>query len=79
MSKLVGGIIMGVGILVAGVSGICTLFFLDEAFTDSNMLLATLRLGVLSFLIGAGLIYWGRTIIKRANALPKDPQETQEP
>jgi protein-S-isoprenylcysteine O-methyltransferase Ste14 len=79
MSKLGGSIMMGVGILIAAVSGLCTLFFLDEAFTNSAMLGAVIRMGLVPFLVGAGLIYWGRTIIKRATVVPKDPKETIEP
>jgi hypothetical protein len=75
MSKLRGGIMMGAGILISGVSGICTLFFIEEVFTNSAMIRPIVTLGVLPFLVGLALIWGGRRLVLRAN----EPTDRTDP
>jgi hypothetical protein len=66
VSKLGGGIMLGAGILIAGVSGVCTMFFVEEVFTNPQMIQPILLFGVFPFLLGLALIWGGRRIIHRA-------------
>jgi hypothetical protein len=78
MSKLAGGCMLAAGVLIAGVSGICTLIFVGEAATNSSMIMPLISLGVFPFCIGVGLFMWGRSIIGKADAaVPPTPPPPQ--
>jgi len=69
--KTLGGILLGIGILIAGLSGLCSLvLFLTEATSSySNMedLLAMIMgFGGIPFALGLGMIFLGRHLIKSA-------------
>lgn len=79
MKKLLGGILIAAGILVAGASGLCTATFLIWFFVDvirsgwnssepENMgvLLTILFFGCAPFLTGIGLIFAGRVLVRSA-------------
>ena len=71
--KTLGGILLGVGILIAGLSGLCSLiFFATEATSShsnwSEVLMMDLMFGGIPFAIGVGLIFLGRHLIKLGNA-----------
>ncbi|EGD57759.1 hypothetical protein Y88_3085 [Novosphingobium nitrogenifigens DSM 19370] len=67
MNRLIGGILMAIGILVAGASGICSLTFLwGMARGDSNELLPLVALfGGLPFLSGIVFIAGGTAMLRR--------------
>ena len=71
--KFFGGLLMGVGILIATLSGLCSAFFLVTSFTDSGgefsgpiILPFVAVIGGLPFLSGVGLFFWGRWLLRRA-------------
>ena len=73
MSKLLGGILMAVGILIAGASGLCSLFFLASMATSARgqggfagLLPLVVLIGGIPFAIGFGLFRWGRAIVRKA-------------
>ena len=71
MKKLFGGILLALGILIAGASGLCSaFFFLSSVASPSSMgdmILLILLIGGIPFLIGIGLIFGGRALIRAAN------------
>jgi F0F1-type ATP synthase membrane subunit c/vacuolar-type H+-ATPase subunit K len=79
MSKLLGGIMMGAGILISSVSGICALVFVEEVSTNPEMIYPIIRLGLIPFLIGLGLFFGGRRIRRRAMEAPPPLQPPQPP
>ena len=67
--KLFGGLLLALGILIAALSGLCTLagvvlFGAGGSGNAGNALLA-LIIGAPPLLIGAGLIWWGRYLLRR--------------
>jgi hypothetical protein len=68
MARLVGGILQGVGILVATVSGLCTLGFLASfLFTppgEDYVLGLVLMIGGIPFLVSICLIHIGRALVR---------------
>lgn len=66
MKQLLGGILLAVGILIAGVSGLCSLYFVVGSGGGLNMLPAVLVIGGIPFALGAGLVWGGWAIIRRA-------------
>ncbi|MDG2004067.1 MAG: hypothetical protein P8J20_12120 [Novosphingobium sp.] len=85
MQKLFGGVLIGCGILIAGVSGLCVLIivgtFLTE-FSDDGGMSELLSMLPMVFVyagipigIGAGLFFLGRHLIRQANAESQSPQD----
>lgn len=69
MKEILGGILMAVGILIAGASGLCTIVTLSGAVWDSetlSMLPLVLLIGGLPFAVGAGIAYGGYALIRNA-------------
>ena len=70
MKSLFGGILLAIGILVAGVSGLCSLVVFGMGLGDSGGLVDTLPLlllfGGLPFAIGLGLFFAGRSLLRSA-------------
>ena len=70
--KLFGGILLAVGILIAGASGLCSLYMLgSEALSPYgsprqtlSMLPLVLMFGGIPFAAGVGLILGGRALIR---------------
>ena len=68
MKKLIGGILMAIGILIAGLSGLCSLVFIIGGLSGGGAELFTLVLvlGGIPFAIGVGLTLGGKAIINAA-------------
>ena len=66
--KLLGGILLAVGILIAGLSGLCTVVFFAMSVGQDGAGTLPLVLGVggIPFLIGLGLFFAGRALIRNA-------------
>ncbi|HUP67338.1 MAG TPA: hypothetical protein VM145_03890 [Sphingomicrobium sp.] len=64
MKRLVGGLLIAIGILIAGASGLCSLFVLAGSLADISMLGAVLLFGGPPIAVGAGLIWGGRSLIR---------------
>ncbi|WP_037502653.1 hypothetical protein [Sphingomonas jaspsi] len=67
MRKLLGGILVAAGVLIAGLSGICSaLFLLDLTATNFTIrgLVDILSAFVPSLLIGVGLVILGRRVAR---------------
>jgi len=67
MKKLLGGIFMAIGILIAGASGLCSLVFLfsmgSGEFSSASLVLV---FGGVPFIIGLALILTGKAILESA-------------
>lgn len=63
MRKLLGAMLLAIGALVAGLSGLCTLIF---AASDTSLIGVALLLGIVPFLVGGGLVLVGRALLRRA-------------
>jgi len=70
MKSLFGGILLAAGILIAGVSGLCSLVILGMGLTEPSgivdVLPIVLLVGGIPFLIGLGLFFLGRSMIRAA-------------
>lgn len=73
--RLLGGLLLGIGILVAGLSGLCTLVIMVGSlfsFTaNSDMIMIPLVFGGPPLLVGIGLIALGRALLKPAAPQPE--------
>jgi hypothetical protein len=84
MKQFWGGILLAVGILIAGASGICSLGMLFSGGMGEPMttLPLVLLFGGPPFAIGFGLAYGGRALIRQARkereAIDKDVAKTFE-
>lgn len=63
MTQVLGGCLMAVGLLIAAVSGLCTLVF-GTSINSWDSATTVLVLGVVPFLIGVGLVYAGTRLIR---------------
>ena len=69
MKRLLGGILIGIGILIAGASGLCSLVFMisvakeKSAFDLANALMI-LAIGSVPFGVGLGLFLMGRALVR---------------
>jgi hypothetical protein len=68
MKRLFGGLLMAVGILIAGASGLCSLFFLISNLTSISNLGAVLLFGGPPIAAGVGLVFGGRALIRSGQA-----------
>jgi hypothetical protein len=66
MKKLIGGILMAIGILIAGASGLCSLVFAIGGLSGggAELLPLVLVIGGVPFAIGFGMAALGRSLIK---------------
>lgn len=67
--KIFGGIIVAVGILIAGASGLCSISVLMDSgeFAGPGMWPLVLIVGGIPFAIGVGLVLAGRSVVRSAN------------
>ena len=75
MKSFFGGLLLAVGILVAGVSGLCSLVVLGMGVAEPaglGDLPIVLLIGGIPFLVGLGLFFLGRSMIRSAR---RDAQE----
>ena len=76
MTRLFGGILLGVGILIAGTSGLCSAVFLITMLGSNSgwmvdlpsMLALIAVVGGIPFAIGMGLVWGGRALLRKARA-----------
>jgi hypothetical protein len=68
MKMLLGGILLAIGILIAGASGLCSLavLFGGGFGTDASMLPVVLVVGGIPFAVGAGIGFGGWALIRSA-------------
>jgi hypothetical protein len=74
MKQLFGGILIAVGILIAGVSGLCSLavLFGNGEMTGFSMLPLVLVIGGLPIVLGVLIAVGGRSLIRRAREENRD-------
>jgi hypothetical protein len=72
MKMILGGILVAVGILIAGGSGLCSLMVLFGSGMggDLSILPIVLMIGGIPFLVGAAIAYGGHRLIRSARAAP---------
>jgi hypothetical protein len=71
MKEVLGGILLAVGILIAGASGLCSLAVLiggGFGGESLSMLPLVLMIGGIPFAAGAGIAFGGRALIRGARA-----------
>lgn len=72
MKSLFGGLLLGAGILIAGASGLCSLVLLGMGVADPagvmTLLPIVLIVGGLPFVIGLGLFFLGRSLLRAARS-----------
>jgi hypothetical protein len=68
MKSLLGGILLAVGILIAGASGLCSLVFLGMGVSEPSGLVDVLPMifvvGGIPFAVGLGLFFLGGSLIR---------------
>lgn len=76
MKGLFGGLLLAIGILIAGASGLCSLVVGIVSLNGETLTLVPLILlfGGVPFSIGFGLILWGRHLLRSAR---REAEETQ--
>ena len=80
IARLIGGLMLGVGILLALSSGLCTIVALGFVFNDPSgqdlsVLPMVLLIGAPFFVVGAGLFLWGRQILRNQRERDKTPPQ----
>lgn len=72
MTRLFGGLLLAIGILVMTSTGLCSLYVTVVGFTaalrDPTLFLFPLVVGGVPFAIGLGFYRWGRSLLRRADA-----------
>ena len=71
MSRLFGGLLLGVGILVMTCSGLCSLAVVvmgfGMVFQEPSVLMLPLLVGGIPFAIGFGMFRWGQWFLRQAD------------
>jgi hypothetical protein len=71
MTRLFGGLFLGVGILIMTCSGLCSLVVVVTGFgmalEDPSIIILPLLVGGIPFALGFGLFYWGKWLLRRAD------------
>ena len=77
MKSVAGGILMGVGILISGASGLCSaaIFMSSGEFGGPEMWPLVLLFGGVPFALGLGLFLWGRSLNRRAGEKSGDSRQ----
>lgn len=85
MKQVFGAMLMGVGILIAGASGLCTVVLgLGEIFASGSRedvgVGVVLVVGSIPFVIGLAAFFGGRALVRRGDsaAAKKAARKTQE-
>ena len=70
MKQVFGGILMAVGILIAGGSGLCSLMVLFDSgeLSGFGMWPLVLLVGGIPFAVGAGIAYGGYALLRSARS-----------
>ena len=79
MKRLFGGILLAVGILIAGASGVCSLavLFSSGGLYGVGMLPFVAVIGGVPFAIGAGIAFGGRALL-RADRREREKNRTAD-
>jgi hypothetical protein len=71
MRQVFGGLLMGLGILIGALSGLCTVFAVGSTLIDpgsynelTGILPAVLIVGGVPFMAGVGLFFAGRSLLR---------------
>jgi hypothetical protein len=76
MTRLFGGLLLAIGILIMTCSGLCTLFVaiggFGVVFEEPSVILLPLIFGGVPFVLGFGAYKWGRWFLARADHFPPD-------
>ncbi|HEU5067060.1 MAG TPA: hypothetical protein VFT61_02590 [Sphingomicrobium sp.] len=66
MKRLFGGILLAMGILIAGASGLCslTILFGSSGMTGFGMFPLVLLFGGIPFAVGAAIAFGGRALLR---------------
>ena len=62
--KVFGGILLAAGILIAGASGLCSVWGIISTIKEPGMIPLVLVVGGIPFAIGVGLIFAGRALLR---------------
>ena len=80
MQKLFGSLLLGCGIIVAGLSGLCTLLFAGSALLGPSngqdamsVIPAALLFGGIPIGIGIGMFFGGRALLRAAKRDEEPP------
>ena len=79
MKKLFGSLLLGCGIILGGLSGLCTLIFAGSALAGSSgeeimsVLPAALLFGGVPIGIGMGMFFGGRALLREAKKEEEPP------
>lgn len=72
MTRLFGGLLLAVGILIMTSSGLCSLYVTVVGFTaalrDPTLFLFPVVVGGLPFALGLSIYRWGRSLLRQADA-----------
>ncbi len=73
LARLIGGLLMGAGLLIAGGSGLCSLLLLAEGSTwagpsAAESLSIIAMVGGIPFVIGIGLFFTGRLVWRKGDS-----------
>jgi hypothetical protein len=82
MKAVFGGILMAVGILIAGGSGLCSLAILfggSGEFSGFGMWPMVLMIGGIPFAVGAGIAYGGYALLRSARNEREQDFESNDP
>ena len=81
MMRLAGGLLLAIGLVIAALCGLCTGIFLINALVSSGSEaefgLLALIIGGIPTLIGIGLVFLGRHLLRKAAV--RDAQQEQAP
>jgi len=76
MRKVFGAILLAIGILIAGGSGLCSLYFLSiMGSSDSEFFAIVAMVGGIPFALGIGLAFLGWRLLRSANQSGQSPQD----
>ena len=80
MKQMLGGILLAAGILIAGASGLCSLFVLFSPGEGANfsVLPFVLAIGGLPFVLGVLLALGGRSLIRQAREERKNAENVAD-
>jgi len=77
MRRFFGGVMLAVGLLLAGASGLCSLVILGGSLTNPGPdflagMGVVLLVGGIPFAIGLGLVFVGRRLLRKPDDSPHD-------
>jgi len=80
MKGIIGGILLAVGILIAGASGLCSLMVLfgDGSASDLSLWPLVLVIGGIPFAVGVMIFIGGRALLRQERAERAEPAEPAE-